>query len=100
MFYCYFCNVSLHLCSDLYNKPKKMFKERHGLQDIVPLVQSVEETPEPVPTTIKGTIPTWIHGNFLRNGPGKFEFGNQQYVKIYLFFIMYSTIQQTNSTIQ
>lgn len=62
----------------LNNKPKNTFKERHGLQDIVPLVQSVEETPEPIPTTIKGTIPTWICGNFLRNGPGKFEFGNHQ----------------------
>ncbi|XP_053341396.1 carotenoid-cleaving dioxygenase, mitochondrial [Clarias gariepinus] len=54
-------------------------KGRHGLQYIGPLVQSVEETSEPLPTTIKGTIPTWICGNFLRNGPGKFEFGNQHY---------------------
>ncbi|KAK2816372.1 hypothetical protein Q7C36_022643 [Tachysurus vachellii] len=53
--------------------------KRHGLQGIVPLVQSVEETPEPIPTTIKGTIPPWIHGNFLRNGPGKFEFGNKPF---------------------
>ncbi|KAB5522491.1 hypothetical protein PHYPO_G00160090 [Pangasianodon hypophthalmus] len=63
----------------LNNKPKNTFKERHGLQDIAQLVQSVEETPEPIPTTVKGTIPTWIHGNLLRNGPGKFEFGNQHF---------------------
>ncbi|XP_017316115.1 carotenoid-cleaving dioxygenase, mitochondrial isoform X1 [Ictalurus punctatus] len=63
----------------LNNKPKNTFKERHGLQDISQLVQSVEETQEPIPTTIKGTIPTWIHGNLLRNGPGKFEFGNQHF---------------------
>lgn len=58
--------------------PENTFIEQHGLQDIAPLVQSVEETPEPIPATIKGVIPTWICGNFLRNGPGKFEFGNQQ----------------------
>uniref|UniRef100_A0A671SB04 Carotenoid-cleaving dioxygenase, mitochondrial n=1 Tax=Sinocyclocheilus anshuiensis TaxID=1608454 RepID=A0A671SB04_9TELE len=51
----------------------------HGLPNISPLVSSVEETPEPIPTTVKGTIPTWIHGSLLRNGPGKFKFGNQHY---------------------
>ncbi|XP_053473731.1 carotenoid-cleaving dioxygenase, mitochondrial isoform X1 [Ictalurus furcatus] len=61
------------------NKQKSTLREHNGLQDIAPLVQSVEETPEPIPTTIKGTIPTWICGNLLRNGPGKFEFGNQQF---------------------
>ncbi|NXE38199.1 BCDO2 oxygenase, partial [Ptilorrhoa leucosticta] len=46
---------------------------------ISPLVQSVEETPEPIPATIKGHIPKWINGNLLRNGPGKFEFGNDKF---------------------
>ncbi|NXB08300.1 BCDO2 oxygenase, partial [Cnemophilus loriae] len=46
---------------------------------ISPLVQSVEETPEPIPAKIKGHIPTWINGNLLRNGPGKFEFGNDEF---------------------
>uniref|UniRef100_A0A3Q1BZR9 Beta-carotene 15, 15-dioxygenase 2, like n=1 Tax=Amphiprion ocellaris TaxID=80972 RepID=A0A3Q1BZR9_AMPOC len=32
-----------------------------------------------ITTTIKGTIPTWINGSFLRNGPGKFEFGEDRY---------------------
>lgn len=49
-----------------------------GLQCISPLVQSVEETPEPIPARIKGHIPKWINGNLLRNGPGKFEFGNDK----------------------
>lgn len=49
-----------------------------GLETIAPLVRSVEETPEPISTEVQGTIPTWINGNFLRNGPGKFEFGNTQ----------------------
>ncbi|RVE63738.1 hypothetical protein OJAV_G00139170 [Oryzias javanicus] len=50
-----------------------------GLETIAPLVRTVEETPEPIPTTIEGTIPSWINGLFLRNGPGKFEFGNTNY---------------------
>lgn len=50
-----------------------------GLESIAPLVSTVEETPEPITTTVQGTIPSWINGNFLRNGPGKFEFGNTHY---------------------
>ncbi|XP_012690255.2 beta,beta-carotene 9',10'-oxygenase [Clupea harengus] len=53
--------------------------EIHGLQSIATLVRSVEETPKPISTQVKGTIPTWIRGNLLRNGPGKFEFGNEHY---------------------
>ncbi|NWV19293.1 BCDO2 oxygenase, partial [Origma solitaria] len=46
---------------------------------ISPLVQSVEETPEPIPAKVKGHVPKWINGNLLRNGPGKFEFGNDKF---------------------
>lgn len=49
-----------------------------GLETIAPLVRSVEETPEPISTEVQGAIPSWINGNLLRNGPGKFEFGNTQ----------------------
>ncbi|XP_051967564.1 carotenoid-cleaving dioxygenase, mitochondrial [Xyrauchen texanus] len=59
------------------NDQQTYYTEVHGLQSIAPLVSSVEETPEPIPTTVKGNIPTWIRGSLLRNGPGKFEFGNQ-----------------------
>uniref|UniRef100_A0A667ZP58 Carotenoid-cleaving dioxygenase, mitochondrial n=1 Tax=Myripristis murdjan TaxID=586833 RepID=A0A667ZP58_9TELE len=38
-----------------------------------------DETLEPISTEVQGTIPTWINGNLLRNGPGKFEFGNTHY---------------------
>ncbi|XP_064169865.1 carotenoid-cleaving dioxygenase, mitochondrial-like [Anguilla rostrata] len=44
-----------------------------GLLCIAPPVRSVEETPEPIETTVRGNIPAWINGNLLRNGPGKFE---------------------------
>ncbi|OXB68152.1 UNVERIFIED_CONTAM: hypothetical protein H355_010658, partial [Colinus virginianus] len=49
------------------------------LQCISPLLQTVEETREPIPAKIKGYIPEWINGNLLRNGPGKFEFGEEKY---------------------
>ncbi|XP_040037204.2 carotenoid-cleaving dioxygenase, mitochondrial [Gasterosteus aculeatus] len=50
-----------------------------GLETIEPLVRSVEETPEPISAEVQGTIPSWISGKLLRNGPGKFEFGNTHY---------------------
>uniref|UniRef100_A0A3Q1BZ76 Beta-carotene oxygenase 2b n=1 Tax=Amphiprion ocellaris TaxID=80972 RepID=A0A3Q1BZ76_AMPOC len=50
-----------------------------GLPCIEKLVCSVEDTPEPISTRISGTIPEWINGNFLRNGPGKFEIGDQKF---------------------
>uniref|UniRef100_UPI003AAC1B43 carotenoid-cleaving dioxygenase, mitochondrial-like n=1 Tax=Centroberyx gerrardi TaxID=166262 RepID=UPI003AAC1B43 len=50
-----------------------------GLESIAPLVRSVEETPESISTEVQGTIPSWVNGNLLRNGPGKFEFGNTHY---------------------
>lgn len=49
-----------------------------GLETIEPLIRSVEESPEPISTEVKGTIPSWLNGKLLRNGPGKFEFGNTQ----------------------
>lgn len=50
-----------------------------GLENIAPLVRSVDETPEPISTDVQGTIPSWINGSLLRNGPGKFEFGNTHF---------------------
>lgn len=50
-----------------------------GLESVAPLVSTVEETPTPIGTKIRGNIPSWINGTFLRNGPGKFEFGEHRY---------------------
>ncbi|XP_038609788.1 beta,beta-carotene 9',10'-oxygenase isoform X2 [Tachyglossus aculeatus] len=52
---------------------------RRGLQCIAPLMATVEETPEPIPTRIKGHIPKWLSGRLVRTGPGKFEFGKEKY---------------------
>lgn len=58
----------------------KRFTDMQGLPCIERMVSSVEETPEPISTHIIGQIPEWVNGNFLRNGPGKFEIGNQKWV--------------------
>ncbi|XP_061608841.1 carotenoid-cleaving dioxygenase, mitochondrial-like [Phyllopteryx taeniolatus] len=50
-----------------------------GLETIAPLVRSVEETPDPIPADVRGTIPHWINGSLLRNGPAKFEFGDTHF---------------------
>ncbi|CAL8336091.1 unnamed protein product [Boreogadus saida] len=55
------------------------FTDVHGLPSIENLVRSAEHTPEVISTLVTGTIPDWITGNFLRNGPGKFEYGNQTF---------------------
>lgn len=52
-----------------------------GLESLAALVTSAEETPDGIPTAVSGTIPPWISGSFLRNGPGKFEFGKDRYLK-------------------
>ncbi|XP_075460119.1 carotenoid-cleaving dioxygenase, mitochondrial-like isoform X2 [Ascaphus truei] len=52
---------------------------RAGVECIAPLFQTVQETPWPIPTQVTGTIPKWVKGSLLRNGPGRFEFGNDKY---------------------
>ncbi|XP_075460122.1 carotenoid-cleaving dioxygenase, mitochondrial-like isoform X2 [Ascaphus truei] len=52
---------------------------RAGVECIAPLFQTVQETPRPIPTQVTGTIPKWVKGSLLRNGPGRFEFGNDKY---------------------
>ncbi|XP_015273498.1 PREDICTED: beta,beta-carotene 9',10'-oxygenase [Gekko japonicus] len=55
------------------------FSNRKGLECVIPLFSSVEETPQQIPTRVKGQIPLWLKGKLLRNGPGKYEFGRHQY---------------------
>uniref|UniRef100_A0A8C8HFR6 Beta-carotene oxygenase 2b n=1 Tax=Oncorhynchus tshawytscha TaxID=74940 RepID=A0A8C8HFR6_ONCTS len=65
---------------DLKKKNKDHhYTDVHGLPCIEKIVASVDETPEAISTKISGTIPEWISGNFLRNGPGKFEIGNNKF---------------------
>lgn len=58
---------------------KLCHSDRTDMECIAPLFQTAEETPQPIPTCVSGTIPKWIRGSFLRNGPGKFEFGADKF---------------------
>ncbi|KAJ8021498.1 Beta,beta-carotene 9',10'-oxygenase [Holothuria leucospilota] len=42
------------------------------------LYKSSEETPTRVESNVIGPIPDWISGNLFRNGPGKFEAGDDK----------------------
>ncbi|CBY33991.1 unnamed protein product [Oikopleura dioica] len=47
--------------------------------------QSMSEIPEPVElkTEIIGTVPKWLFGSLYRNGPGKFEYGNDTFKHLF-----------------
>lgn len=66
---------------NFFSQEKKQvrFSEHEGKECIAPLFQTVQEIPQPIPTKITGTIPKWIQGSLLRNGPGKFEFGDYNF---------------------
>ncbi|XP_063045396.1 beta,beta-carotene 15,15'-dioxygenase-like [Engraulis encrasicolus] len=38
-----------------------------------------KETPEPLKATITGTVPEWLQGTLVRNGPALFNFGETSY---------------------
>ncbi|KAM4015438.1 LOW QUALITY PROTEIN: carotenoid-cleaving dioxygenase, mitochondrial-like [Anomaloglossus baeobatrachus] len=59
--------------------PRRSVSSQTRVECIAPLFQTVQETPQPVSTKVSGTIPAWIRGRLLRNGPGRFEFGNDKY---------------------
>ncbi|XP_070561443.1 beta,beta-carotene 15,15'-dioxygenase-like isoform X2 [Ptychodera flava] len=41
------------------------------------------EQPEPAATVVKGNVPQWLKGSFLRNGPGLFEVGSDSYNHVF-----------------
>uniref|UniRef100_H3C2K9 Beta-carotene oxygenase 2b n=1 Tax=Tetraodon nigroviridis TaxID=99883 RepID=H3C2K9_TETNG len=71
--------ISSHTAPGKSGKKVRRFTEARGLPCIERMVSSVEETPEAVDAHVVGQIPEWVNGNFLRNGPGKFEIGNQRF---------------------
>ncbi|TSL68244.1 Beta,beta-carotene 15,15'-dioxygenase [Bagarius yarrelli] len=38
-----------------------------------------EEHPHPVKAEVRGSLPEWLHGTLVRNGPGLFSFGETSY---------------------
>lgn len=63
----------------LFNRQQVYFSSQAQIECIAPLFQTVAETPQPVQAAVLGTIPAWINGSLLRNGPGQFEFGDDKY---------------------
>ncbi|XP_012865057.1 PREDICTED: beta,beta-carotene 9',10'-oxygenase [Dipodomys ordii] len=53
--------------------------QRQNLPCIAPLVTTVEETLQTISAQVQGHIPKWLHGYLFRVGPGKFEFGKDEY---------------------
>ncbi|CAG2106159.1 unnamed protein product, partial [Medioppia subpectinata] len=50
----------------------------------VPLLRScLEECSQPIKADIKGTIPLWLKGTLLRNGPGLTEVGADKYNHVF-----------------
>ncbi|XP_041030380.1 beta,beta-carotene 9',10'-oxygenase isoform X2 [Carcharodon carcharias] len=70
--------VLRHLLPNRMEEPI-YYSRKKGLECLAPLFMTVEETPAPILVKVKGEIPKWLTGNLLRNGPGKFEFGNDKY---------------------
>ncbi|XP_069894549.1 carotenoid-cleaving dioxygenase, mitochondrial [Dipodomys merriami] len=53
--------------------------QQQNLPCIAPLVTTVEETLQTISAQVQGHIPKWLHGYLFRVGPGKFEFGKDEY---------------------
>ena len=43
------------------------------------LFQTMRETPDRIKLEPEGEVPAWLEGSLLRNGPGKYEFGNETF---------------------
>uniref|UniRef100_A0A668A7Y7 Beta-carotene oxygenase 1, like n=1 Tax=Myripristis murdjan TaxID=586833 RepID=A0A668A7Y7_9TELE len=43
------------------------------------LIKNGEETPEPLRAQVTGTLPAWLQGTLIRNGPGLFSVGDSEY---------------------
>ncbi|TSL68245.1 Beta,beta-carotene 15,15'-dioxygenase [Bagarius yarrelli] len=41
--------------------------------------RNIPETPEPLKAEVSGSIPLWLQGTLLRNGPGLFSIGNTSF---------------------
>ena len=60
---------------------KVSFPYEPDLRDASGLYETFEDIPNPIQGNISGQIPHWLKGRFLKNGPGMFEFGNQDIIE-------------------
>ena len=47
------------------------------------LFQTMEDHNEQITLKYTGRVPVWLRGNFYRNGPGKYEFGNDTFAHFF-----------------
>ena len=47
------------------------------------LTRTCPEIHQPVKCEIKGKLPEWLSGSFIRLGPGKFEWGETEYKHVF-----------------
>ncbi|XP_036284524.1 beta,beta-carotene 9',10'-oxygenase isoform X2 [Pipistrellus kuhlii] len=64
---------------DNIHQTKAVSPKKENLPCIAPLLATVEETPETISAEVQGQFPKWLNGSLLRTGPGKFEFGKDEY---------------------
>ena len=43
------------------------------------MFQTMKENPDFIKLNPEGKLPDWLEGSLLRNGPGKYEFGNNTF---------------------
>ena len=52
---------------------------KHQKPETTSLFKTVAETPKEIESPVTGDVPSWLQGSLLRNGPGMFEVGPDQY---------------------
>lgn len=55
-------------------KPQAATTSRSGLNAMQQALQSVEESPQRVALPVRGSLPVWLTGMLLRNGPARWDF--------------------------
>uniref|UniRef100_W5M8E4 Beta-carotene oxygenase 1 n=1 Tax=Lepisosteus oculatus TaxID=7918 RepID=W5M8E4_LEPOC len=58
---------------------KRIITNRRAVKMQYDYSKNKEEKPDPVKADVKGTLPAWLQGTLLRNGPGMFSVGETSY---------------------
>lgn len=78
-----FCLFSFYIKKN----DEKQHDEQHlfcpNFDPSVSLRSCEEEVIEPLQGDIRGSVPKWLNGTLLRNGPGKFKVGSQEFKHLF-----------------
>ena len=53
------------------------------IKNVGRMFQTMEDHPEQVTLDYSGRIPSWLRGSLFRNGPGKYEFGDDVFAHFF-----------------